>query len=133
MDEIDPPVSVQLANIPYVNDTRTPIIRTCNASSNKIPETIGTSQLLKQVYVLMYAPVIACCPLLSLVETLSSLLNLRHIDDAKLFHYHERLSQEQNLANHQYGMHLLYSFVENNGKYKQESEVGKRSTFKKFI
>ena len=60
-------------------------------------------ELLKVISVLMYTPVRARYPFSALAETLSSLFNLRQIQDEKLVDYIERFNQEKQMAKTQLG------------------------------
>ena len=87
-------------------------------------------KLLNQVSTLMRTPIIAFYPLLLLVETLHSILNIRKIDKEKSFYYHERCSKERNLTKIQLRNHVLDVFVENTTRYQCDTDIAKWGALK---
>ena len=65
----------------------------------------------------MYTPVRARYPFSTLAETISSLFNLRQIQDEKLVDYIERFNQEKQLVKTQLGKHFLDVFVTNTTEF----------------
>ena len=86
----------------------------------------------------MYTPVRATYPFSTLAETLSSLFNLRQIQDEKLVDYIERFNQEKQLAKTQLGKNFLDVFVGNTKEYKDLTEEAdqketKNKAFEQFM
>lgn len=82
---------------------------------------------LKTFSSIMYNPLRTFYPLLLLANTLSSLLNIKKIDDEKMMYSHKMFSREQNLAKSQLGKHVLDEFVENTVGDQQDMDVAKRT------
>ena len=69
--------------------------------------------MLEAIRTLMYIPLRARYPLSTLVETLSSLFNIKQIQVEKLVDFIERFDQEKQLVKIQLGRHFLDVFVGN--------------------
>ena len=74
-------------------------------------------KVLEIISTLMYTPVRARFPFSTLAETLSSLFNMRQIQDEKLVDYIQRFNQEKQLIKTQLGKHFLDDFVTNTVEY----------------
>ena len=73
----------------------------------------GLLKIFESICILMYTPLRARYPYITLAETLSSLFNLRQIQDEKMVDFIERFNQEKQLARFQLGKHCLDVFVGN--------------------
>ena len=95
-------------------------------------------RVLEAISTLMYTPVRARYLFSTLAETLSSVFNIRQIQDEKLVDFIERFNQEKQLVKTQLGEHFLDLFVGNTVEYnasidEEEKTSMKSEAFEQFM
>ena len=80
-------------------------------------------KLLEIVEHLMHVPICAVYPILTLIESLVSMMKVKQGDSESLVKYLKRFKSERNLTASLFGSRLLDSFIENTLEY-QNLTVG---------
>ena len=73
--------------------------------------------ILENIQLLIHTPIGATCPMMSLVDVMSILVNLRQNENKDILYYLEMFKKERNIANIQLGKHSLDSFTKNTTEY----------------